>query len=60
MRMPQGMVLTNWKRRVIGNFSVHTGLSASNRVEWMYSLMAFHYAPLRHGHLRGLMQSKQN
>ncbi len=40
MRMPQGMVLTSGSGVLSEIFSVHTGLSASNRVEWMYSLMA--------------------
>ncbi|MBL7990278.1 MAG: TolC family protein [Candidatus Kapabacteria bacterium] len=40
MRMPQGMILTSGSSALSEIFSVHTGLSASNRVEWMYSLMA--------------------
>jgi len=40
MRMPQGMTLTSGSSELSEIFSVHTGLSATNRVEWMYSLMA--------------------
>ena len=40
MRMPQGMILTSGSSELSEIFSIHTGVSVHNRVDWMYSLMA--------------------